>query len=337
MSDHPNPNGAYVKKFSFRPFTGFRRGRIYRIWSISWQWWIHEWSRSRAVKVLIGFQVFTLLITNLFVLTTKDFLMITDPSLTTEQILENTLIPLIRGIVSFETEIRGGDNHGDNGFGDGTFSIGGTSLFILLLAVLVGSGLIADDISNKTNEIYYAKLEKYEYILGKFGAFFIFGNVIITIPYVLEFGLLYIGLGNIDLISVLPLLAHVIIFTEIVNLTYAAIILAFSSLTSRRLYAGLTSFMLLFLANMIIPALAFTEGGEIGLQLLGDVLTLLLIFSYILDGETIIRLNLLGQDHILRLADGVGIESWMILGSLGVIILFGILIVIIQVYRRHSA
>ncbi|PWI46970.1 hypothetical protein CEE45_14105 [Candidatus Heimdallarchaeota archaeon B3_Heim] len=336
MSDQSTKNDAYVRKFSFRPFTGLRRGRIFRMWSISWQWWIHEWDRSRAIKVLIGFQIFILFLTNIFVLTFKDIQLQADPTLTTGQILEDTLIPLVRGIVSFQTRIRGESaGHGDE-FGT-SFSIGGTSLFILLLAVLVGSGLIADDITNKTNEIYYSKLEKYEYIMGKFGAFFIFGNVMITLPYVLEFFLLYIGLGNMDFLAVLPVLVHVILFTELVNITYAAIILAFSSLTGRRLYAGLTTFMLLFLANMIVPSLAFAQGGEVGLQLLTDVLTLLLVSSYLLDGESIIRLDLLGREHTLNLANGIGIEGWMIIGSLGLFIFLGISIVILQVYRRHSA
>jgi hypothetical protein len=158
----------------------------------------------------------------------------------------------------------------------------------------------------------------------------------ITLPYVLEFFLLFIGLGEIDFISVLPLLTHVIIFTELINITYASIILAFSSLTGRRLYAGLTTFMLLFIANMIVPSLAFAQGGEVGLQLLADVLTLLLVSSYIIDGESIIQLDLLGRTHSLNLADGVGIESWMILGSIGLVIILGISIVIIQVFRRHS-
>ena len=29
-----NVNSAYVRKFSFRPFSGLRRGRIYRIWQL---------------------------------------------------------------------------------------------------------------------------------------------------------------------------------------------------------------------------------------------------------------------------------------------------------------
>ncbi|MHA2254932.1 MAG: ABC transporter permease [Candidatus Heimdallarchaeaceae archaeon] len=334
MSDETGQNDAYVRKFTFRPFTGLRRGRVYRIWSISWQWWTHEWDRSRAIKILIGFQLFTLLITNIILLSFRGLI----PGIATEQLLEDTLISLVRGIVSFRTEIHADTNGSGDEFGNGGFTIGGSSFFILILCVLVGSGLIADDITNKTNEIYYAKLEKYEYIAGKFGAYFIFGNVIITLPYVLEFFLLFIGLGNMDFVTVFPVLIHVILFTEIVNLTFSAIILALSSLTGRRLYAGLTAFMLLFLANMIVPTLAFNTGQEIGLPLLTDVLTLLLICSYIIDGDTIISLtDFEGIEHTLNLTNGVGIEGWMILGSLGLVIMFGVLIVVFQVNRRHSS
>ena len=328
-------NDAYVRKFSFRPFTGIRKGRIYRLWSISWQWWAHEWDRSRAVKILFGFQIFTLVISNLVALVTKNYLSISNPSFTTANFLEITLIRLVRGLISFQTQIRG-SQEGYGGVMDLGINIGGMSFLILILFVLIGSGLISDDISNKTNEIYYSKLEKYEYILGKFGAFLLFGNIIITLPYVLEFFLLFIGLGGIDFIQVLPVLAHVIIFTEIINLTYASIILAFSSMSSRRLYTGLTVFMLIFLLNMIIPFLANNSGGEIGFQIMFDVLTILLLSSYILNGETLIEVNLLGRDHVLNLADGVGIESWQILGVIGLYIVLGLLVVIFQVYRRHN-
>ncbi|MHA1946587.1 MAG: hypothetical protein ACW97W_10815, partial [Candidatus Hodarchaeales archaeon] len=53
-----NENEAYVRKFQFRPFSGFRRGRLFRLWATSWHWWIQEWRRSRAVKFLFGFLVF---------------------------------------------------------------------------------------------------------------------------------------------------------------------------------------------------------------------------------------------------------------------------------------
>ena len=118
MSEQINQNDAYVRKFSFRPFTGFRRGRLYRIWSISWQWWTHEWDRSRAIKVLIGFQLFTLLITNIIILSFKNTLLLS-PLVTPESLLEDTLIPLVRGIVSFRTEIHTESNGSGDEFGGG--------------------------------------------------------------------------------------------------------------------------------------------------------------------------------------------------------------------------
>lgn len=322
-------NDAIVKKFSFRPFEGIRRGRFYRLWAISWYWWAHQWERSRAVKILIGILIFTLVITNLVLFTMKDIMLIADPTLTTNTLLENTLLELVRGIVAFETTFSAGNMENGNGT---MVNISGMSIFILILAVLVGSGLIADDISNKTNEIYYSKLEKYEYVLGKFGAFYLFGNLTIALPYVIEFFLLVIGLGGVDIVEALPVLVHVIIFTQIIIIAYAAIILALSSLTSRRLYAGLSAFMLLFMTNIIISSLAFSGEGEVGLQLLLDVLSVLLLTSYILNGTTTVNYG----NYTINLTDGVGLESWMVLGALGAYVLIGFLVVIIQVFWRHS-
>ena len=328
MTEPTTSSEAYVRKFAFRPFDGTRRGRIYRIWAIAWHWWIHEWNRSRAVKVLIGFLIFTFVITNMFVLFTKDFMLTTT---TPDELLEDNLLIMVRGIVSFGISffVETGDG------GSAEFNFGGTSIFILILLVMVGSGLIADDISNQTTEIYYSKLERHEYVIGKFLAFFIFGNIILTLPYVFEFFLLFVGIGNIDLFNVLPILVHVIVFTEIITITYSAIILAFSSLTNRRLYAGLTTFMLMFTSNMIISSLAFS-GDSAGFEIFLDVLTLLLLTSYILLGTTEIDYYSFRGIQTINLADGIGIENWMILGILGLYILLGFLVVVYQVYWRHS-
>ena len=85
-------NDAYVHRFSFRGFSGKRRGRLYRLFAISWQWWVHEWKKSKAVKVLFWIQIFILVITNLFLLAMKDYILYADPNTTTTQMLENTII-----------------------------------------------------------------------------------------------------------------------------------------------------------------------------------------------------------------------------------------------------
>ncbi|MHA2254370.1 MAG: hypothetical protein ACXAD7_28765 [Candidatus Kariarchaeaceae archaeon] len=341
MSD-PN-SGTYVRKFSFRSFEGIRKGRIYRLWATSWQWWTHQWERSRAVKILLGFLIFTLVITNLMVLSLKDFMLFdpmtgepainpaTGEAMTTNDLLEDNLLSLVRGLVTFQTEYSATHGGGETE----TFSIGGLSIFILILVALVGSGLISDDVSNLTTEIYYSKLERHEYILGKYGAFLIFGNLIIVLPFILEYILLVAGLGNIDLIETLPVLIQSIVITEVMVITFASVVLGFSALTSRRLYAGLTSFMFLFIMNMITPALAFT-GEEVGFQILFDVLSLLLLASYIITGTTEVSFNAFGDQKIINLASGSGLESWMVIGALGIYVLLGFLIVVYQVYWRHA-
>jgi len=334
MSEPIKSSEAYVRKFAFRPFEGTRRGRIYRIWAIAWHWWMHEWNRSRAVKVLIGFLIFTFVITNMFIFFTKDFILnppVGPPSATPDELLEDSLLTMVRGIVSFGISFFVENADG----GSAEFNFGGTSIFILILLVMVGSGLIADDISNQTTEIYYSKLERHEYVFGKFLAFFIFGNIVLTFPYVFEFFLLFVGIGNINLLNVLPILVHVIVFTEIITITYSAIILAFSSLTNRRLYAGLTTFMLIFTINMIISSLAFT-GDSAGFEIFLDVLTLLLLTSYILLGTTEIDYYSFRAVETINLTDGIGIENWMILSALGLYILLGFLVVVFQVYWRQS-
>lgn len=335
MTDsNTNSKNAYVRKFAFRPFEGIRRGRFYRLWAVSWHWWVHQWERSKAVKFLIGFLIFTFVLMNMFLFFTKDIMLTIYPDLTTNDMLRDNLLTMVRGIVTFGISFttENGNGNGNGITDEASMNIGGTSIFILILVVLVGSGLIADDISNQTNEIYYSKLEKHEYVLGKFGAFFLFGNIVLTLPYVFEFFLLVIGLGDIDLFTALPVLFTVIVFTELITVTYSSIVLALSSITNRRLYAGLIAFMLLFITNMIVIGLAFS-GEEVGYIILLDVFSVLLLTSYILTGNTTVNYQ---GSFIINLTDGIGIESWMVLGALGLYILLGFAIVIFQVYWRHS-
>jgi len=260
----------------------------------------------------------------------KDFMLV-DPSITTNDLLRDNLLSLIRGLVTFQTEYSSTHGSGPRA----SFSIGGLSIFILILVALVGSGLISDDVSNLTTEIYYSKLERHEYILGKYGAFMIFGNLIIVLPFILEYILLVVGLGNIDLIETIPVLIQSIVITEVMVITFASVVLGFSALTSRRLYAGLASFMFLFVMNMLIPSLAFT-GEEVGFPILFDVLSLLLLASYVITGTTEISFNAFGEQKIINLASGSGVESWMVIGALGIYVLVGFLIVVYQVYWRHA-
>jgi ABC-type transport system involved in multi-copper enzyme maturation permease subunit len=331
MSKSNQENSAYVRRFAFRPFSGFRKGRIYRLWSTAWDWWIYEWKRSRAVKFLFGFLIFMFVLTNLFLLSFKDMLIQMYPDLTPNELLDQTMKSLVRDIVEFDNYISA-PTEGLEGF---YFEISGISIFILLIVVVIGSGMIADDLSNHTTEIYYSKMERYEYILAKIFAFVIAGTILITIPYTIEFFLLLIGLGNVDLIAALPVLFYVIGFTEIVVFTYGIILLTFSSLTKRRLYTGLISFMMLFITVLIMPNLAI-QNNELQLVFLLDVLSLLGIISFLLEGVTNVQYNSEFSPIAIDLQDRVGLEVYTIYGALGIILLLGLGIIIYQVYRRHT-
>jgi ABC-type transport system involved in multi-copper enzyme maturation permease subunit len=205
-----------------------------------------------------------------------------------------------------------------------------------MFMVLIGSGLIADDISNNIADIYYSKLERYEYIIGKFGALIIFGNIVITLPFIIEFFLLFVGIGGIDIFSALPVLMNMIIISELFIVAFASIILAFSAITNRKLYAGVLTFAFIFITNLIVPPLAFTTEGEINLAILLDILTVLLISSYIVEGSTKLQYVFKREFYELNLASGEGIENWIILGALGIYVLLGFLIVTLMVYRRYT-
>lgn len=278
----------------------------------------------------MGILIFFFILTNLLLLSFIEMKQ-TEPDLTKAEIFEGVLLQLVRGVVSFQTEFYGS--------GEGSESImmtfTGLSIFILAFMVMIGSGLIADDISNHALEIYYSKLERHEYIIGKFGAFVIFGNITITLPFILEFFLLIIGIGEIDFIQSLPLLINVIIMTELFIGTFASIILAFSALTNRKLYAGVVAYMFMFISNIIFPPLAFASKGEVNFLILLDILTVLLISSYIIVGTTDLQFISGREFYELNLASGQGLESWIVLGALGIYFLVGFLIVTITVYWRH--
>ncbi|MFX0092460.1 MAG: ABC transporter permease [Candidatus Hodarchaeota archaeon] len=317
---------TFVRKFAFREFEGSRRGRLWRIWSIATFNMIHQWNRSTWLKILFGFIVFIYVIQNMVLLALKD--MFLNPSmggtLTPNEFFVRQLRGIAGGMVQFTNTIMSE--------GGTTVSIGGTSVFILICVVLMGAGLIADDMQFKATEVYYAKLNRSEYILGKFGAFFLFGNLIFTLPVVLEWLLLGIGIGNVDMIAALPVLIEMIIFTEVITLVYGSIALAFSSLTSNRLYAGVSMFIVIFLISIIVPSLTF-QATEFTPLIYLDIFSALFVFGKILAGEKTVEW--LGAQGSVTL-DLTSVEGLIVIPIIGFYILAGLAIVAFQVYKGQS-
>lgn len=317
---------TFVQTFTFRPYTGTRKGRLWRLFSVSWFNMTYQWARSRWLKILIGFIVFTFIMQNMFVIFLVDML---SADQTPNQILETQLWNFVRGIVQWNTVIT---SEGDTGDANVSMSIGGTSIMILICVVLMGSGLISDDMRYKATEVYYSRLSKTEYIIGKYGAFFLFGNLFFTLPYVLEFFLLVMGIGNIDLIAAIPLLLQVIIFTEAVTLVYGSIIIAFSSITSKRLYAGMTMFMMVFVLGILIQAFTM-DMTEFTPLIYFDIFTLLLVFSFMLAGDTSIQFLNMNFEYVS--IDLSGQAGFLVIPFILLYIVLGLLILVFQILWRQ--
>lgn len=316
---------TFVREFAFRPYTGLRTGRLNRIWSISVFNFKHRWRNSWGLKVIIGFIVFTFVIQNMFLLSMKNFLLV---GTTPDALVKEYAWFFSRSLFQFANNI---DTEEDS------MSIGGMSLFVLIGVIIMGQGLLADDKQFKATEVYYSKVNKSEYIIGKIGAFYIFGTVCFTLPAILEWSLLVVGVGGVNVFELLPTLIGLIIFTQVSTLVFGSIIMAFSSLTSRKLYAGLSVFIMVFLLSVLVPSLTW-QSREFTPLMYFDIFTVLIVFSHLLAGAkeiTYITSNgyINDQNIIFDLTKDAGIYTYIFIIGF---ILLGLGIVAYQVYRRNT-
>ena len=313
---------VYVRKFKFRPFEGHYRGRIWRIWTVARFNMTHQWHRSRVFKILIIFTLFILIIPNMFLLVGIDELLRVN---TANEILEDHLWDTVRDFARFQVMITSIDET------DPTFDTG-YAIIMLIAVVMMGAGLISDDLKYKVSEIYDSKLDRTEYLLGKYGALFLFGNLFYTLPCIIEWILLVVGIGGaVDILTALPVLFEVILFTEILTMVLSSIVLIFSSLTQRRLYAGLFAFLFLLSSTMVIQALSGQADSFEPIMYL-DFFTVISVFSYMLAGETKVLYFATETEGIVF--DLTGIAGTLVIPMIAVFILGGLLISSIRVVFR---
>ncbi|MFX1516985.1 MAG: hypothetical protein ACFFC6_11780 [Promethearchaeota archaeon] len=304
---------AYVRKFKFRPYEGTYRGRFWRIWTVAWFNMTHQWHRSRIFKILIIFTLFILIVPNMFLMMGINELL---RVYTANEILENHLWDTVRDFARFRVMIVSPEET------DLTFDTG-YAIIMLIGVVMMGAGLISDDLKYKVSEIYDSKVDRSDYLLGKYGALIIFGNLFYTFPCVLEWFLLVIGIGgSIDILAALPVLFGVILFTEILTLVLSSIILVFSTLTQRRLYAGLFAFLFFLSSTIVVQSLSGQAKGFEAIMYL-DFFTVISVFSYILAGESSVIYYSSGADEILF--DLTGLAGTLVIPIIVLFIVVGLL------------
>ena len=265
---------AYAKKFEFRSWNEARRGRAWRIWSVAWFNLTLQWKRSRFLKLIMVFIIFILLLSNLWLLNNINILLET---FTPNEVLENHLWGTFRKFVRFQVLITSPSEL------DPVFDTG-YSIFMLIGFIMMGSGLISDDLQHQAFELYDTKINRIDFLLGKYGALLLFGNVLFTFPCICEWFLVVIGVPQVDIIQAIPILLGIIIFTEVLTLILTSIILAFSSLTQKRLFAGVFTFGFLLLTSKVISALVGLSDTFTPIMYL-DLFTVLSVFSYLITGE----------------------------------------------------
>jgi len=320
---------TYARKFGFHPYQGTRRGRFWRIWSIAWFNLSHQWNRSSLVKFWLCFLAFILILSNLMLLNGPSNLL---PNGSPNDVLEDHLWGTVRKFVRFQVLISAPDEINpifDTGY----------SIFMLIGLILIGAGLISDDKKNKVLDLYDSKIDRKSYLAGKFGTLILFGNLLFTLPCIVEWGLLLAGIEGIDLLAAIPILFGVILFTEILILVLTSIVLTFSSLTKSRLYSGILAFAFFLSISKVVSGLTGVANTFNPLMYL-DFFTVLSVLTFLFQGEESVvyyDTSLNGIDYNL-IFDLSGQAGALIFPFLGLFICLSLLICYYQVvWRVHNS
>lgn len=318
---------TYARKFGFLPYRGTRRGRLWRIWSIAWTNLSHQWNRSSLIKFWLCFLAFMLILSNLTLLSGQPTSLI--PNGSPNEVFEDHLWGTVRKFVRLSVKISAPDDidqmH-DTGF----------SIFMLIGLIMIGAGLISDDKKNKVLDLYDSKIDRKSYLTGKFGTLLLFGNLLFTLPCIVEWGLLLAGIEGIDILATIPTLFGVILFTEILILVLICFILAFSSLTKSRLYSGILAFGFFFSIPQVISGL--TGGANTFTPLMYfDFFTVLTVLTFLLQGEASVlysgkSFNEIDNNLIFDLSGQAGS---LVLPFLGFFIGLSLLLCYYQVVWKH--
>jgi hypothetical protein len=247
--------------------------------------------------------------------------------LTVDEMFRATYADSIIGMISLTNRVSTMDS--SMAFLTQFLTIGSSFMFILLLAIVSG-GLISDDKLHRATEAYYSRISRVEYLLGKLFTLIIFSMLFVSLPALMQYFLLAQGLGM-NLLTNLDLLVWGLGTTLLSCIILSVVTLAFSSLTKRRNLATLSFFM----SAMIMSALPTT----FGLMFQNEPATLVIDFvgcigllGAMLLGRSSVTVN--GQ--MVHFYNGVGLEGYMVIATVGFLIVLGTLALIMTLLRRDN-
>jgi ABC-type transport system involved in multi-copper enzyme maturation permease subunit len=141
---------------------------------------------------------------------------------------------------------------------NGDFNAGGLAIFALLLTAVITSDLIAGDLSNRSFVLYFSRaIKTKDYIVGKAGGAILIMSLLCVIPPVLLAMVSILTQSGNDYWSSIKVLGRTVVAGALATVFFVPYGLMMSSLTKRRSYAAVGTFMSFF-ALMIISA-TFSE------------------------------------------------------------------------------
>jgi len=209
----------------------------------------------------------------------------------------------------------------------------GINLGLLLVITfgIAGSGFFADDKYGKVIEIYLSKLQKKEYLIGKFGAMFLYINTFILLPLIV-ICVYFVEVTGRDHLDYLDLYLGIIVYCLLCSLIFELIILTLSIFVEKRSYASLI-FVLVYLFGSIIGGIIAEENMNNKLYLLISPSNFLTLLAYVCLGDY--ELGIIQGSTTtatleifpLNLNDGFSLEYWhVLLQAILIILIFSLIL-----------
>jgi ABC-type transport system involved in multi-copper enzyme maturation permease subunit len=185
-------------------------------------------------------------------------------------------LSLILIIISPHESLEGSDM--SSYLGSGTFAI-----FAILLAAVVTSDLISEDLASNSFVLYFSRsLKIRDYLVGKAaGALLVMGLFCALPPVIVAFISLVTQTGN-DYWHSLVVVGETALVGGLVTLFFVPFGLMISSFTRRKSYAAVGTFMSFFVLTIV--STVFLEFDR-GWQVISPIDSLSILFKWLFEGE----------------------------------------------------
>jgi len=128
-----------------------------------------------------------------------------------------------------------------------------SQLWFILVSAVVGAGLIADDLKNKSIVLYFSRLPKSTYVAGKFGVAASVLSIVVLLPGIVLFfmALLSSSESLAHLLDHMWILGAIVLVALLIIALMGSVSLMISGLTSDKRYAGAGIFMIFLLSDIV--------------------------------------------------------------------------------------